>query len=52
LQWNLLEFDSDLIGKHKQNRGSHLEVTVDKRGSTYSVGGDRVRQLSGFRERP
>jgi hypothetical protein len=52
LQWHLLEFDADLISKHKQNRGSHLEVTVDRRGSSYSTGGDRVQQLSGFRERP
>ena len=52
LQWNLLEFGADLIGKHKQNRGSHLEVTVDKRGNSYSIGGDRLRQLPGFRERP
>jgi hypothetical protein len=52
LHWDVLELDTDTITKHKQNKGGYVEITATRRGSSYSVAGDRLRQLSGFRERP
>lgn len=50
--FDLLELDGDVINKYKQNKGSHVSVTAEKRGANYAVGGEKVRQLSGFSERP
>jgi hypothetical protein len=51
-QWDVLELDTAMIDRHKERRGGHVEVTVDKRGAHYLASGGRVRQLSGFSERP
>ena len=51
-QYDILELDSDLIDKHKENKGAHVSVTIDRRGSGYTVAGHRVRQLQNFAERP
>jgi hypothetical protein len=50
--FDMLELDAELITKHKENKGSHVSVTVEKRGANYTAGGQKVKQLSGFAERP
>lgn len=51
-QWDVLELSAETITKSKENKGSHVSVTVDKRGTTYAVDGQRLKQLTGFSERP
>ena len=51
-QYDILELDADIIGKHKENKGAHVSVTIDKRGTSYVVAGHRVKQLRTFAERP
>lgn len=51
-QFDVLELDAETITKNKENKGSHVSLTVDKRGAHYVVGGRRLKQLSGFAERP
>lgn len=50
--FDVLEIDAETIGKNKQNKGSHVAVTADKRGAAYAVGGNKLRQITSFVERP
>jgi hypothetical protein len=50
--FDVLELDSQSITKGKQNKGSHVSLTVAKRGGHYTVDRHRLKQLTGFAERP
>lgn len=51
-QFDVLEIDAEMIGKNKENKGSHVTVTANKRGTSYTVGGSKLRQITSFAERP
>jgi hypothetical protein len=51
-QWDVLELDTDTISKRRQSKSGHITIRVDKRGADYILGGQKIRRLEAFTDRP